>query len=201
MPKLWDETIEAHRQSVQDATLETTAQLVAERGLRGVTMSEIAKKTGIGRATLYKYFPDVEAILVAWHERHIGAHLQSLVEVRDRFDDPARALEAVLGAHALHTHESRNHLGSELAALVHSGSHVAEARDHLVGFVQGLLDAAAAAGNIRNDVAAAELADFCLSALSAATNLPSEPAVHRLVDLTMDALRGPRGNRRPAERP
>lgn len=65
MPKLWNQTIEAHRQSVQDATMETTAQLVAEGGLRGVTMSEIAERSGIGRATLYKYFPDVESILAA----------------------------------------------------------------------------------------------------------------------------------------
>lgn len=34
-----------------------------------MTMSRIAEEIGIGRATLYKYFPDVEAILLAWHER------------------------------------------------------------------------------------------------------------------------------------
>lgn len=42
--------------------------LVAERGLRSVTMSEIAQRVGIGRATVYKYFSDVESILLAWHE-------------------------------------------------------------------------------------------------------------------------------------
>ncbi len=54
---------------MQDAALDATAALVAERGLRSVTMSQIAAQSGIGRATLYKYFPDVEAILLAWHER------------------------------------------------------------------------------------------------------------------------------------
>src|SRR5713226_8827892 len=78
VPKLWNDTIEAHRRAVNDATLETTAALVSKNGLRAVTMSQIAKETGIGRATLYKYFPSVEAILVAWHERHIGAHLEHL---------------------------------------------------------------------------------------------------------------------------
>ena len=38
-------------------------------------MSQIAEQTGIGRATLYKYFPDVEAILLAWHERQVTGHL------------------------------------------------------------------------------------------------------------------------------
>src|SRR6266700_7593935 len=59
VPKLWKETIEAHRREVGDAILDTTAALVAEHGLRSVTMSQIAEETGIGRATLYKYFTNV----------------------------------------------------------------------------------------------------------------------------------------------
>ena len=83
MPKLWDETIEAHRAAVRDATLDTTAALVAaEKGLASVTMSRIAKVTGIGRATSPKYFPDVEAILMAWHQRQVTHHLAHLAGVR-----------------------------------------------------------------------------------------------------------------------
>jgi hypothetical protein len=33
---------------------------------------------------LYKYFPDVVAILSGWHERQIADHLEHLAEVRDR---------------------------------------------------------------------------------------------------------------------
>jgi len=73
VPKLWNETIEEHRREVREAILDTTVALVAEHGLLSVTMSQIAEETGIGRATLYKYFPDVEAILLAWHERQINA--------------------------------------------------------------------------------------------------------------------------------
>src|SRR5882762_4556476 len=101
VPKLWNETIEAHRQAVRDATLDTTAALVAEHGLASVTMSGIAEKTGIGRATLYKYFSDVDAILAAWHERQIAGHLAELTEIRDQTDDPGKRLEAVLRAYAL----------------------------------------------------------------------------------------------------
>ncbi|MGH2817757.1 MAG: TetR/AcrR family transcriptional regulator, partial [Actinomycetota bacterium] len=74
MPKLWNETIEDHRREVRGAILDTTLALVAEHGLLSVTMSQIAEETGIGRATLYKYFPDVETILLAWHERQINGH-------------------------------------------------------------------------------------------------------------------------------
>src|SRR6266571_497687 len=87
VPKLWNETIEEHRRAVREATLDTTAALVEEHGLRSVTMSRIAEETGIGRATLYKYFPDVDAILLAWHERQIAHHLQLLADVRDQAGD------------------------------------------------------------------------------------------------------------------
>jgi AcrR family transcriptional regulator len=119
MPKLWTETIEAHRRAVRDATLDSVAALVAEHGLASVSMSQIAAETGIGRATLYKYFPDVEAILAAWHERQIARHLQHLAEVRDRAGGAGERLEAVLEAYALIRHE---HDGSELAPLLHRAS-------------------------------------------------------------------------------
>ena len=109
VPKLWNETIEAHRRAVRDAILETTAALVAEHGLTSVTMSQIAEETGIGRATLYKYFPDVEAILLAWHERHVTGHLEHLAELRDQAGDAGERLEVVLEAYALISHERYSH--------------------------------------------------------------------------------------------
>jgi AcrR family transcriptional regulator len=39
VPRLWTETIEAHRRAVRDATLDATAALIAERGLAAVTMA------------------------------------------------------------------------------------------------------------------------------------------------------------------
>src|SRR5215208_3172861 len=117
VPKLWNETIEAHRREVHDAILDTTWALIAEHGLLSVRMSQIAEKTGIGRATLYKYFPDVEAILLAWHERHVSDHLEHLAEVRDQAGGAGERLEAVLEAYALISHErSRAHYGTDLAA-------------------------------------------------------------------------------------
>jgi AcrR family transcriptional regulator len=186
VPKLWNETIEAHRRAVRDATLDTTAALVTEHGLRSVTMSQIAEETGIGRATLYKYFPDVEAILVAWHERQISAHLEHLAELRDEAGGASERLEAVLEAYALIRHE---HQGSDLAALLHQGEHVARAHDHLRHFVRDLLSEAAETGAVRDDVAPDELANYCLHALSAASTLPSKAALRRLVSVTLAALR------------
>ena len=186
MPKLWSETIEAHRRDVRGAILDKTAALVAEHGLLSVTMSQIAEATGIGRATLYKYFSDVEAILVARHERQVTDHLELLAEIRDQTADPGKRLAAVLEAYAFISHEHHN---TELAALVHRGEHYARAQQHLSDLIRDLLAAAAETGDVRDDVAPAELASYCLNALAAANSLPSKAAVRRLVMVTLAGLR------------
>ncbi len=186
MPKLWNDTIDSHRRAVREATLDTAAALVAEHGLASVTMSQIAESTGIGRATLYKYFPDVEAILTAWHERHISEHIQQLVEIRDKVGDAEQRLEAVLEAYALISHERHN---TELATLLHRGEHVARAQHQLSSLIRDLLTEGVKSGDIRDDVAPQELASFCLHALTAASNLSSKAAVRRLVTITLAGLR------------
>jgi AcrR family transcriptional regulator len=185
VPKLWNATIEQHRRAVRDATLDATAALVAKHGLRSVTMSQIAVETGIGRATLYKYFPDVEAILAAWHERQVTGHLEELAALRDGAGDARERLEAVLEAYALIQHE---HHGTELASLLHGGKHVARAQRHLKTLVRDLLAEGAESGHIRPDIAPEELASYCLHALTAATGLPSKASVRRLVSVTLAGL-------------
>jgi AcrR family transcriptional regulator len=193
VPRLWTETIETHRREVREAILDATAALVTEHGLLSVTMSQIAEKTGIGRATLYKYFPDVEAILHAWHQRQITGHLEQLAELRDHAGDPGQRLEAVLQAYALICHErfSHQHPGPELAALLHQGTHVTRAQQHVHDLIKDLLVEVAQAGGLRNDVTPDELASYCLHALAAAGSLPSEAAVRRLVTVILAGLRPP----------
>jgi AcrR family transcriptional regulator len=193
MPKLWDETIEAHRRAVRDATLDTTAALVAERGMRGVTMSEIAEKTGIGRATLYKYFPDVETILSTWHQRQVSQHLDHLAEVRDRTAEGEGRLEAVLEAYARIQRERVQHQhqphGEELVTFLHGDQQLSEPQHRLHDLIQELIAEAAAAGRVRSDVTSGELAGYCIHALAAAGHAPSDGAAHRLVQVTLDGLR------------
>jgi AcrR family transcriptional regulator len=189
VPKLWNQTIEAHRHEVRDAILDTTWALAGEHGLLSVTMSQIAERTGIGRATLYKYFPDVEAILAAWHEREITAHLAQLAALRDQAGDARSRLDAVLVAYALISHESHGHRDPELVAYLHRGEQVPRAMHDLHGMIRDLLTEAVQAGGVRDDVAPGELANYCLNAPTAARHLPSKAAVRRLVTVTLDGLR------------
>lgn len=190
VPKLWNETIEAHRRDVREAILDTTVGLVAERGLRAVTMAQIAEQTGIGRATLYKYFPDVEAILVAWHGRHVADHLDRLAAARDAVTEPDARLRAVMAAYAHVVHEmSKQHHGTELTALVHRDKHVAKTQQRLQDLLRDTLGEAAREGHARTDVSPEELATYSRHALAAAASLPTTDAVDRLVTLTLSGVR------------
>jgi AcrR family transcriptional regulator len=191
VPKLWTETIEKHRLEVHHAILDTTAALVAEHGLRSVTMSQIAGETGIGRATLYKYFPDVDTILFTWHERQIRGHLSELETVRDAASDPIERLQAVLKAYGLISRQSRGHHDTELAAFLHREDRVAQAHQQLRGMIRDLVAEAAKAGVVRDDVAPEELASYCLHAIGAASSLPSKTAAQRLVTVILAGLQPP----------
>ena len=190
MPRLWSTTIETHRRAVRDAAVDVTAALVAQRGLRSVTMSEIAERTGIGRATLYKYFPDVESILREWHEREIGRHLEQLAAARDSAAGSEERLQAVLETFAAIAHHAHVDHDAELAALLHrSAQQVIRAQAEVQRLIVDVLTEGASAGVVRTDISADELAAYCLHALAAAGTLPAMGAVHRLVDVTLAGLR------------
>lgn len=189
MPKLWNATIETHRAAVRDAILDATTALIRERGLRAVTMADIAARAGIGRATLYKYFGDAEAILRAWHEREIGRHLGEVGVIAEGRGDPGARLAAVLERYALNAQSGRGGHDADMAAVLHRDERVAAAHRRLRRLVAGLIREAAAAGAVRDDMGPDELAAYCLAALAAAGELGSAAAVRRLVALTLAGLR------------
>jgi AcrR family transcriptional regulator len=197
VPKLWSKTLASHRRAVRDAILDTTAVLVENHGLRAVTMSEIAERSGIGRATLYKYFAQVEEILIAWHERQIGAHLERLGALAQGPGSPDERLRSLLEGYTGVNHDQ---LGTELSVLLHQGKHVAQARERLQHLLQDLLDQGVRSGVFRNDVPTGELATYCLHALAAAASLRSPKSVSRLLDVILAGLAGG-ASHRPRRRP
>jgi AcrR family transcriptional regulator len=192
VPRLWTETIETHRREVRDAIVETAGQLAISHGLLSVTMSQIAEETGIGRATLYKYFPDVESILAVWHERRVASHLAQLAGIAEGSQSSGTRLRSVLVRYAQICQERRRHGGDELAAAVHRTETVAELRRQLLDLIARMIAESAASGSVRDDVPASELASFTIHALDAAGDLTSQAAQTRLVDhLVWKALATP----------
>jgi AcrR family transcriptional regulator len=186
VPRLWSDTIEEHRRDVRDAVLDATASLLAQHGPTGVTMSQVAADAGIGRATLYKYFGDVDAVIAAWHDRQIREHLDQVVAAGSGPGSAAARLRAALEQFAGIFAE---HHGSELAAAVHhQRPHAHGPHAELAAFVAVLISDAAQANEVRTDIAPRELAAYCVHALQASEVMPSKAAVRRLVDITLFVL-------------
>ena len=188
MSKRWDQSVNDHRRAVREATLDSVAALIAQHGFSALTMSRIAEEAGIGRATLYKYFSDIDSILVAWHAREMERSLEQLAAASKTADAADQRLEAVLEKYAMISYE---HHRTELAALLHQGEHAVRASKELTDFLRDLLAEGALAGTLRDDVSPEELALFCVHSLAAAGVLTTKAAVRRLVRVTLSGLRPP----------
>ena len=192
MPKLWAETVESHREQVRTAVLDAVETLVANHGVLGLTMSQLAQTTGIGRATLYKYFGDVEEVLAAWHHRHVAVHLAELRDLADRPGEPAARLRSVLEAYGHICQQRRRHGADALVAALHRMEQIGSHEQELGELFSGLLTEAAATGAVRKDIPPHELAGYCLHALEAAAESGTVAATDRLVSVVLAGLTGPR---------
>ena len=191
MPELWVETIAAHRAEVREAILDAAGDLLRRHGLLGLSMSELAAAANIGRATLYKHFPDIAHVVTAWHERQVTAHLTELAALAEQPADSAERLRAVCLAYARICQQRRQHGDAELRAVVHHSRPDRELPSQLVAIFTGLITQAAAAGSVRRDVPQAELAAYCISALDAARDAATPTTLSRLVDIVWAGLTPP----------
>lgn len=188
MAKLWEESIDGHRRAVRDAIMEATWRLAEQHGALSLTMSQVATAAGIGRATLYKYFTDVESILVAHHAQHVEAHLKALETLRGGSDPVNSRLVAVVRAYASICFRSAQHSSTDVSGLVHRGPEVADAERRLRSVFADLMAEAAAEALVRRDVSSDELAEYCLRALQAAGHAADLDQVERLVRVVLDGL-------------
>ena len=188
VPKRWNDTVASHRIELRDAILDAMAALASERGLTAVSMSQIAERVGITRATLYKYFSDLQAVLRAWHERQIATNLAALAAARDPGHDARASLERMLGVYGRLVREQHS---TELVALLHDSEHASRGYANFTATLSDVIAQGVEGGWFRDDVAPTELARYCIHALGAASGAASQDVVRRLVSVTLAGLQRP----------
>lgn len=185
MPRIWADTIDGHRRQVNDAILDAAASLIAEHGPLSVTMSAIAERAGIGRATLYKYFADVESILVAWHTRDFAEHRRRLAALSDA-DDVSLVVvaELVCGLRRQHLHGGAVDVVGPLAHTLADARHShGDAIDgEILGIFAGVLRRLVDRGEVRDDLDPDLLARWLLHAAHAPLDLDDTAAARLLAD-------------------
>ncbi len=69
------------REAVHDAILDAVGRMLLKYGYRKMTVEDIAHEAGIGKGTIYLYFPSKEEVALGWFDRgheRIDAELRAI---------------------------------------------------------------------------------------------------------------------------
>lgn len=78
MPKVNGGSVVAHREATRTAIFDAFARLVYSRGYEAITLADVAAEAGLSRTTMYNYFPDKDALAVAYAEREVERYIKEL---------------------------------------------------------------------------------------------------------------------------
>ena len=134
--------LRADAQRNLERVLDAAAELFAERGC-DVSVDEIARKAGVGHATVFRRFPSKEALISAVVSKQIH-ELTAFVEEALDEEDPGEAFRSfVWHAGEMHARDRGLHEGFTRCADV---GDVAEAKAELNGLIDQLIARAQDAG-------------------------------------------------------
>lgn len=198
MPRIWDDTVAGHKDKLRRSVVDAAVALVAERGRTDVSMSAIAERAGIGRATLYNYFPDVDHILAAYVVGQFDQQHAALDQRLADLDDPLVRLRASLelvvtyfasAAHRTASPIGLDTFGPETQALVDVATR--GFRDRLAVMIRDAIDA----GLLRDDLDPEFAADALNHLLAAARMMAIDGTrtPHEVVDLVYGLFVGGAG--------
>ena len=81
MARLSERRRELLTSMMQDSIYEAVAAVLAEHGIRGMTMDRVAEQAEVAKGSLYNYFPNKQALLQFVHEKALAPVRQKGQEV------------------------------------------------------------------------------------------------------------------------
>jgi AcrR family transcriptional regulator len=134
--------------------LVAAAELFGERGLH-VTLDAVAERAGVGVGTVYRRFPDKEALIEALFEERID-EVRAIADAACAIPDPWDALVFFFDK-AVAMHGDDRALKELVFSTAHGQDRVARARDRIAPVVTRLVERAQASGQLREDVAVTDV--------------------------------------------
>jgi AcrR family transcriptional regulator len=161
----------------------------SEVGLN-ISLEEIARRASVGIGTLYRHFPNREAIVEAVYRR----------EVEQLADAVPKLLETVPPAEALHQWmhlfidyiATKRLIAPSLAAAAAAGrasTLYASSRELITNAISTLVNRASASGEVRKDIDPSDLLHAMVGVSYGNPDAGWEASARRLIDLLMDGLR------------
>jgi AcrR family transcriptional regulator len=172
-----------NREQLLEVATRVFASAEAETSMRA-----IAREAGVGIATLYRHFPTRESLVEAVYRDQVvrltnGAR-DLLAEVA-----PAVAMRRWMDLFGDWI-ATKNGMLDTLLTVIESGAvgH-ARTRDELLNAISAILDAGRAAGDLRPDVTAEEIAASLIGIFTVAHQPGQAVTADRLLDILLDGLR------------
>ncbi|PYE39107.1 TetR family transcriptional regulator [Rhizobium sp. PP-F2F-G20b] len=152
------------------------------------SLEAVAREAGVGIGTLYRHFPTREALFDAVY-RHEVDILADLARELSTEDDPVAALKSWLQANVRLVATKKGMIEGLQLAVVGSSELKAYSYERMVGAIGLLLERAAVAGMIRDDVSPDELLRTLLGIFYSHGPTDWQPTALRMVDVFVDGLR------------
>jgi len=153
-------------------------------------MRAIAREADVGIATLYRHFPTRESLVEAVYRDQVDRLTTGARELLLRHA-PAKALRAWMDLYGQWISTKSGMLDTLLAMVESGGLAHARTRDEILTAIGSILDAGAAAGELRPDVTATEVSASLIGIFMVSRQAGGAVSTDRLLDILLDGLRPP----------
>ena len=186
-----DRPLRADAERNRRRILEAASTVFAERGL-GVSLDDVAAAAGVGVGTVYRRFPDKDALIDALFEakiRAVAERARAVLEIEDPWEAFATFMHGVCASHAADR-------GLKEAML--SGDRGRErmriAREHMAPVAAQVVHRAQAAGVLRRDIGVLEVPvlHMLIGDLAEKTREADPHYWERALTIVLDGLRAER---------
>jgi len=164
-----------------------------------VSLDEIARRAGLGIGTLYRHFPTRDAVVEAVYRREV----QQLADAATRLLGslpPGEALRAWMRMFVDYI-ATKKVIAPALGAIAGGVSELyASSGPRITGAMSLLVDRASTSGDIRPGIDSDDLLRALVGFTYGNTGPGWEASARRLIDLLMDGLQPPRGEKKRANR-
>jgi AcrR family transcriptional regulator len=195
-PRPEDRGMRADARRNYEKLLTAAAETFAERGADDVSLEEIAKRAGVGIGTLYRHFPNRQALLEAVYRDQVEA-LRARADELVATKPPAEALATWL-RDLVDFGRTKRMLTSAMLTTVKRDSEVMTSSSQIMrGAAADILSGAQQAGVVRADANPADLMRL-VHAISMTTEWAGDDneQADRLLALVLDGLKS-----QPTDRP
>lgn len=166
--------------------LSVATRVFASEGAE-TSMRAIAREAGVGVATLYRHFPTRESLVDAVYRDQVERLTAGASALLERLP-PREALRAWMDLFGDWI-ATKNGMLDTMLAMIESGELAhAHTRTELLTAIDVLLDAGRAAGDVRADVTADDIAAGLIGIFTVA-HPPEQPRSSLLLDIFRDGLR------------